>query len=246
MNGKPLQTLLLILSLSFSQALASFYTLAQPVRNNEQGTLEPTDSFSKQFLITFVDYPGAKPYLDVLSEIYTELGFAVHKVPAPALRGLQLVNEGKVDADAHRLGRVAARFENVMLIKPELVRATLVLLCRSGVECNRNVLSNKEKLLLTNERSLMYLEDFDIQTRVIKKEIIINTVDMLRTKRADYATFMIDERQLVPPGMHYVKLRSIFLYHTINKKHAHLLPKIEEKMRIKRLQLSEILLSSKR
>lgn len=69
---------------------------------------------------------------------------------------------------------------------------------------------------------------------------------MLRTKRADYATFMIDERQLVPPGMHYVKLRSIFLYHTINKKHAHLLPKIEEKMRIKRLQLNEILLSSKR
>lgn len=245
MNVRPLQTLLLILSLSFSQTFDSFYALAQPARGDEQGTLEPIDSFSKQFLITFVDYPGAKPYLDVLSEIYTELGFSVHKIPAPALRGLQLVNEGKVDADAHRLGRVAARFENVMLIKPELVRATLVLLCRSGIECNRNILNNKDKILLTNERFLMYLEDFDIQTRVIKKEIIINTVDMLRTKRADYATFMIDERQLVPPGMQYVKLRSIFLYHTINKKHAHLLPKIEAKMRIKRSQLNEILLSSK-
>ncbi|QHJ10903.1 hypothetical protein FX988_01125 [Paraglaciecola mesophila] len=245
MHIKRLQTFVLMLSVSFSQTFAIFYAVAQPLGANENASLITTDSFSKQFLITFVDYPGAEPYLDVLNEIYTELGFTVHKVPAPALRGLQLVNEGKVDADAHRLGRVAARFENVMLIKPELVRATLVLLCRSGVECNRNILNNKEKTLLTNERSLIYLEDFDIQTSVIKKEIIINTVDMLRTKRADYATFMIDERQLVPPGMQYVKLRSIFLYHTINKKHAHLLPKIEAKMRTKRLQLNEILLSSK-
>lgn len=208
----------------------------QPVGSKAITPVVP-DTFKPQFLITYVDYPGAEPYLEVIKEIYTELGFNVHTLPAPALRGLAFLSEEQVDADAFRLGRVATKFDNVILLKPELIRAMLVLLCRPEVSCDQAALINSQNTILTNERALMYLQDVDIHATLLKKEVIKDTVNMLRTKQVSYATYMFDERKIIPDDMQVLKLRSIFLYHLVQKKHAALVPLIEQKLRIKRAAL---------
>ncbi len=227
--------------------LLSINAIAQ-AEPNDQVSIVPTtssDAFKKQFLITYVEYPQTEKYLQLLKEIYTELGFKVHLIPAPALRGLAMLDKGKVDADAYRFGRIATQYKNVTLVKPELIRGSTVLLCRQEVSCDITVLSNRKNVILTNERTLLYLADFDIRARLLKKEVISNTLEMLRSKRVNYATFMIDQRQIIPDDLKMLNLRRIFLYHVISNKHANLLPKIEKKLRQKQTLLNRTVLGTK-
>lgn len=202
--------------------------------------------FKEQFILSYVEYPGAEPYLKVIQEIYTELGFNVKSIATPALTGITLLSKGKVDGDAYRLGKVVTTFDDLILVKPELIRATLVLLCIQEVECDRAVLDNSQNTLLTNARALEYLKEVDVRATLLKDEVIQHTVEMLVSGQVKYATFMIDERQIIPKGMQMVKLRNIFLYHVIHKKHAALLPQIEQKLRHKRRLLHTTLFNPKK
>lgn len=227
--------------------LLSINAIAQAEPNSQESIVPTTspDAFKKQFLITYVEYPQTEKYLQLIKEIYTELGFKVHLIPAPALRGLAMLDKGKVDADAYRFGQIATQYKNVTLVKPELIRGSTVLLCRQEVRCDITVLSNSQNVILTNERTLLSLTDFDIRAELLKKEVISNTIEMLRSKRVNYATFMIDQRQIIPDDLKMLNLRRIFLYHVISNKHANLLPKIEEKLRQKQALLNHTVLGTK-
>ena len=254
MNFNQLQRAILL----FGLTLMSVFAFANAITPDTATEVDPAtqqapiiqavevNPFKEQFILSYVEYPGAEPYLKVIQEIYTELGFNVKSIATPALTGISLLSEGKVDGDAYRLGRVVTTFDNVILVTPELVRATLVLLCLPDIQCDRAVLNNSKNTLLTNERALGYLKDVDIRANLLKDEVIKNTVEMLHSGEVKYATFMIDERQIIPKGMQMVKLRNIFLYHVIHKKHAALLPQIEKKMRQKRRKLNTTLLKAKK
>ena len=254
MNFNQLQRAILLFGLTLMSVLAFANTTTPDTdTENDPATQQApiiqafeVNPFKEQFILSYVEYPGAEPYLKVIQEIYTELGFNVKSIATTALRGITLLSEGKVDADAYRLGRVVTTFDDLILVKPELIRATLVLLCVPEVECDRAVLNYSQNTLLTNARALEYLNDVDIRATLLKDEVIKHTVEMLVSGEVKYATFMIDERQIIPKRMQMVKLRNIFLYHVIHKKHAALLPQIEKKMRQKRRMLNTTLLKPKK
>ncbi|WP_232283227.1 hypothetical protein [Paraglaciecola sp. T6c] len=254
MTFNLLQRTFFLLGLPLTSIFAFANTIPADIATEENSATQQApiiqaveeNPFKEQFILSYVEYPGAEPYLKVIQEIYTELGFNVKSIATPALTGITLLSKGKVDGDAYRLGKVVTTFDDLVLVKPELIRATLVLLCIQEVECDRAVLDNSQNTLLTNARALEYLKEVDVRATLIKDEVIQHTVEMLVSGQVEYATFMIDERQIIPKGMQMVKLRNIFLYHVIHKKHAALLPQIEQKLRHKRRLLHTTLFNPKK
>jgi hypothetical protein len=82
----------------------------------------------KPFLLSHIAYPEHDDYAELFVEIYSELGFKVELIATPSLRGLILLNDGVVDADILRLSKIATKYPNVILVKPELKRVSLSLI----------------------------------------------------------------------------------------------------------------------
>ena len=189
----------------------------------------------KPFLLTHIVYPDLEDYTELFVGIYKELGFKVELIPTPSLRGLILLNDGVVDADVLRLNVTAEEYPNVIVVKPELNRVSLSLICTKGIPCNRGVLADKKISVLANSRMLGLLDPGEFKSIQVDNELFSSVISMLKADRYFYAIYVVDEviNKHFDQDFQIVEIKKISISHVIHKKHIALLPQIQEKIRNK-------------
>ena len=184
----------------------------------------------KKMTISYVVYPQVEGYVALIKDVYTELGFKVTMLSTPSTRGLILLNEGEVDADVVRVRRTVEQYPNAILVEPALKIGKLVLLCRKDVTCEASILHSKNEVLLSSDAVTPYLTELKVSARIAKPQGTVNVIDMLKAKRADYAFFLIDGQIDFTQDFHMVDIQEISVFHVIHKKHAAMLPLIQQKI----------------
>jgi hypothetical protein len=176
-----------------------------------------------------------QPFVELMQTIYEELGFKVSIIPTPAKRGIMLLNSDQVDADVIRLKPTIVNYSNVIMVEPALGKGYLVLVCHKGIPCDLRVLQNKTVQINSHAGILNLFDIGELNAQIIISEMTTNTLNMIEEGRAFYSLFTMDEPMLraLSPKFNYVKVKDVSGYHVINKKHAHLLPKIQQKLRQK-------------
>lgn len=174
-------------------------------------------------------------YAQFMQSIYEELGFDVSIIHTPVKRGLILLNNELVDADVIRLKSVAEKYDNVILVEPAFAKGYLVLLCHKGKPCDSSILQQKTAHIQSDEGNLTLLEPGELKAQIISNEIPANTINMLEEERIFYALLSLDNRTLekLSSKFNHVKIKDVSGYHVISKKHADLLPKIQQKLQEK-------------
>jgi hypothetical protein len=185
---------------------------------------------SQKIAISYVIYPQVEPYVDLIEEIYTELGFKVTMIPTPSTRGLVMLNEGRVDADVVRLKQTAKAYPQVILVEPALKNAKLVLLCIKDIICDQSALKDRKVVILSNDGVDPYITDLNISARIENPQGTVNILDMLKAKRANYGFFLMDGKTDFTQDFQMWEIKEISVYHVIHKKHADLLPLIQQKL----------------
>lgn len=190
---------------------------------------------NKSFSITHIVYPEIEDYTDLFVDIYTELGFTVSIIPTPSVRGLILLNNGVVDADVVRLSYVAKKYPNVIIVKPELNRTDLTLLCVKSVPCTKDIIADENISIMAVDNTLSLLEPGEFKAHQVNNDAVSNVPEMLKAKRYLYALFVLDDKMKKHFAREFqlVKLKSMSVNHIIHKKHIALLPQIEDKIRTK-------------
>lgn len=185
-----------------------------------------------QFRISYSGSKDGEVYARFMQSIYEELGLNVSIIHTPVKRGLMLLNNEVVDADVIRLKSVAAQYENVMLVEPAIAQGYMVLFCHKDKLCDLSILKQKKAHIQTDEGNLKLFEPGEITAKIIINEIPANTLNMLEEARIFYALYSIDGRTLekMSSKFNHVKVKDVSGYHVISNKHAHLLPKIQQKL----------------
>jgi hypothetical protein len=209
---------LLVLILSFHQKASA-----------EQPVIKP------KFRISYFGSEEGQVYAHFMQKIYEELGFDVSIIPTPVKRGLILLNDNEVDADVIRFKSVAEKYENIVLVEPPIAAGILVLLCNKLEPCDESILQNKTVFIQSDEGNLNLFKRDEIQAQMIINEMTNNTINMLEEERILYALYSLNNKMLenFSSRFNYVKLKDVSGYHVINKKHAHLLSQIQQKIRQK-------------
>jgi hypothetical protein len=194
--------------------------------STEQTLLNP------HFRISYSGSLEGEVYARFIKRVYAELGFKVSIIHTPVKRGLMLLNNEIVDADVIRLKSVVAKFDNVILVEPAIAKGYLVLLCHKDKPCDLSILQLKTAHIQSDEGNINLFKPGELKAQILINEMPSNTLNMLEEARIFYALYSIDSRTLekLSSKFNYVKLKDVSGYHVINKKHAHLLPKIQQKL----------------
>ncbi|MDC8832460.1 hypothetical protein [Alteromonas gilva] len=218
--------------LSFITSAALATTFVAPAFCVEQPLSSAPQQYKKpdSVLLTYAEHPQIETYKTLLSDVYNEMGIAVHFQPVPAGRGLLLVDSGSVDGDVARVSVNARSLKNSMVVQPSLLKCDLVLVCTKGVACNQDVLKQRWAVVLSNLGNNKLLEEYDIDARVILNEQVSGTIEMFNSKRVSYLFYI--QPVGIPLSDTFVdfnslKLREVSVNHIISDKHAALLPELE-------------------
>jgi hypothetical protein len=202
----------------------------------ERVSASTTEVLSKpHFSITHGGGVERQPYIKLIQTIYEELGFEVSFIAAPAKRGIMLLDDNVVDADVIRLKPTVIKYDNVILVEPALAKGSLMLLCHKEVPCELSILQDKTTQIQTHRGILNQFEQDELKAQILLSEMTSSTLNMLQESRVFYALYTVDELMLraLSEKLNYVKIKEVLGYHVIHKKHAYLLPKIQQKLRQK-------------
>ena len=188
------------------------------------------DKSGRKLHVSYVEYPQNEWLINLIRDVYSELGYTVSMIPTPATRGLSLLNDGTVDADALRLKRTAENYANAIIVEPAVLVSKLVLICVKEILCEQNILESRGNVVLTTDGLLPYLEEYNIKAKIESIQMFTNIVEMLTAKRVNYALFILDESNVAFKDFNQVVLQDISLFHIIHKKHANILPSLELKL----------------
>ncbi|GAA0851880.1 hypothetical protein [Aliiglaciecola litoralis] len=211
-----------------------FFTILVLVSFNVLSQTGPQESSIKpQFRISYINYPDVREYVELIEGIYTDLGFRVRLLPVPPSRGLMLLNEGKVDADVVRLKATIVKYPNLLVVTPALQDGELSLICLKETHCNREMLDDENVNILINDGVLNLFDANELRAHPIVLDRIEKFPKLIKAKRHLYALYVVDELMHREMEQNYqlVTIKSAPVHHAINKKHAALLPMIEEKLR---------------
>lgn len=175
------------------------------------------------------------PYIELISSIYHELGFQVVLLPAPAARGIILLNEGMVDADVVVNATEVANKPNIFLVNPPLNVVHLALFCSKTVQCDESVLHLSGADIAANTAAIEFLDIDEIAASIVFVNFVPAILELLKSNKISYGLVFIDNAMEanVSNEFNVVKLKRLDVFHAINKKHINLLPQIEEKLRDK-------------
>jgi hypothetical protein len=188
-----------------------------------------------KFRISYSGSQEGQVYSRFIQSIYEDLGFNVTIIQTPVKRGLILLNDNKIDADVIRLKIAAKQYKNVVLVEPAIAEGLLVLLCNKQEPCDKDILQNKAVFIQSDEGNLNLFESEEIEANIILNEMPTLTLNMLEEERILYALYSMNNRMLemLSSKFNYVILKDVSGYHVINKKHAHLLPALKQKIQQK-------------
>jgi len=210
-----MRVLILICLFSFSYAHANPFTI---------NIIETYNGHTEQTLLE-----------NVFGELYKPLGIIPKLVYYPSKRGLMLVNQGTIDAEA-------GRFESTIQNYPNLIKVNEPLgVFHSGVYCldkkNCEIGTNANIVALSSAQSAHgFCESINLKCRSESKPITIARL-MEKGVAHGYLSTTTEANKVLcainSDKIYYKNVSSLarFSYHFVNKRHALLIPKLEQSMR---------------
>lgn len=188
---------------------------------------------NKSFVISHVAHPKIGSINRIIEQVYTSLGFKVEFIPAPITRGLSLLNDGTVDADSIRIIDNVKNYKNILLIEPAILNLSVVIICKRGLPCSKEVLKDENASILLDRGNIQLIDRNNIDANIILNEKSDITVKLLKAGRYDYAVYTVDRdyRVLLEQNFNLADLATPKFHHIINKKYRALIPQIERKLR---------------
>tara|TARA_R110000751_G_scaffold91266_2_gene178794 strand:- start:20986 stop:21594 length:609 start_codon:yes stop_codon:yes gene_type:complete len=185
--------------------------------------------------MTHIEYPYIEDYTALFEEIYIELGFELTIIPTPSIRGLILLDKGKVDADVIRIANTAKNYPNLIIVQPPLYNAALTLFCVKEVPCNKEVLTNNHTTIIAADNTISLLDPTEFKARQANFQLGTNIPEMLKAHRHNYALLVLDNlmESQFNSDFQMFKIKSIPVNHVIHKKHLALLEQLQQKIHTK-------------
>ncbi|MFT2092251.1 hypothetical protein [Paraglaciecola sp. 2405UD69-4] len=183
-------------------------------------------------IISFAGGVERAPYAELIESTYKELGYDTIIVDIPAKRGLLQLNKGAIDADVVRLKKNAELYPNIIVIEPAITSGVIALVCAQGVKCDPSLLKNEDVEIYSHEGIVTQLGNAEVTAKIISHERMFSIIDMLVAQRGNYALYACDFNTLnnLPSNLTAVTIKTVYGYHVISKKIAHLRPLIEAKI----------------
>lgn len=180
-------------------------------------------------LITHVQHPRIHIFNNLIQEVYGELGIDVTFQPIPAMRGLQILDQGISDADTARVGANMTNFANIIVVKPALAILEASLICQANIVCNSDVLREPAISVMASHGAEWVLSELSIEANILYDEKLLNVLNMLHKNRIQYAIYPtnLGIRKELEGRYQVINLKDINTHHVINKKHAALVPALQ-------------------
>lgn len=177
-----------------------------------------------------------KVLLPLIRQAYQNLGIEVEFIAVESQRAQQLLNDGLVDGDVARIGQVASRIPNVVLVAL-LDKLSLSLRCRPDIQCNTEDVNNAElRIFMASSRAtlaflnlnykaeLYPLRDWN-QINVMYQQ---NKIERFLWIEGTLASSPVVDGAVVLP----LESTPLDLYHILHKSHAYLAPQANQQLEL--------------
>jgi hypothetical protein len=211
-------------------------------------TCSRADPFTINIIETYQGHTEQAALENVFIELYASLGITPQLVYYPSKRGLLLVNKGVLDAEAGRFEITAKNYPNLVKVDEPLDVFYSGFYCLSKENCK---LSDGTNIVVLSsfQSAQIFCKSMKLRCRFESKAITI--ARMLEKDIAQGFLSSTSESNKVLCAINKDKLYyrnepalARFSYHFVNKRHALLVPKLENSIRqLKRkglLQLSKL------
>lgn len=185
---------------------------------------------NKRLIISHASHPDIDHINDLLAKVYQELGFKVEFIPVPSKRGLLLVIAGVVDADSVRGIKAITAQQNLIRIDPPFNQVVNLLVCKTGIPCNKNVLFDENSTILTNSGAVNNFAQTHISSNLVINEKLDIYLDLIRAGRYHYAIYPTAKQNLetLQQEFNLVELNTLTYHHVVHEKYSALVPEIEK------------------
>ncbi|MBD1583556.1 hypothetical protein [Pseudoalteromonas sp. S16_S37] len=174
---------------------------------------------------------GKDKVLKSLTVIYKPLSITPELIFLPSKRGLNLLNEGEIDADAGRIDSAMSHYENVIQIPYPLSTIRLFIYCMKPQDCSLQ--EGSEHLII---KGTLITEQF-CKKRQLYCNIVANDVSAFSALQKGYAPTLIANDRFSVGTLCASQIEQIYAkpitgqlkaYHYVHKKHADLVPKLTQ------------------
>ncbi|WP_234401320.1 hypothetical protein [Pseudoalteromonas sp. T1lg23B] len=164
-----------------------------------------------------------------LREIYQPLSIDPTVVYLPSKRGLALLNNGEIDADAGRIDKAMASYDNLIQVPYPLSTVRLFIYCLKSKDCRPS-----EQVGHLIVQGTLISEQF-CKKRQLSCNIVANDTSAFSALQKNYAPSLIANDRfavgtICASGMTEIYARPLTeelkAYHYVHKKHADLVPKL--------------------
>jgi polar amino acid transport system substrate-binding protein len=190
---------------------------------------------------------GASNVRTLFTKIYAPLGIKPVVEFYPSLRGLKLVNEGKIDAEAGRTAEIGKQYSNLIKVSYPIMQHQNGYFCVSAKACE---ISNTTRFAVVSgfETGKNYCKEnrlnclTDQSHGVIARALVSGAIDVLMAS-LNTATKALCTLKNKPVFYKKSKVLDITSYHFIHKKHSLLEPALAASIQnlAKRGEISRLL-----
>lgn len=191
-------------------------------------------SHGDTFLITqHGDSVAMQPCRTIMSAVYDKLKITHRFEAYPGRRALQMANRGRSDAELCRIPAIAAKYQNLIKVSPAISEVQIVAVSNDpSIKITTPADLKPYKLVsITGMKAAeMYFKDYAIA--YVKKTG--NALALLKDNHVDFALLSLTDLNDEVKSSFTVHSPPLYrhpMHHYINKKHRHLLPKIEATIR---------------
>ncbi|WP_125784631.1 hypothetical protein [Pseudoalteromonas rubra] len=178
---------------------------------------------------------GQQQIIAMFSAIYAPLGIQPEFEFLPSERGLQLVNDAELDAEAGRVDLIGARYDNLIAVPVPLSELRLMLLCTDPQYCD---LAHETDLAIIagNLITVWFCEQRQLNCNPVQNDIsayqALSRGRVSRILATDkYALGSLCESGLSTLYSKAASARTFTIYHYVHKKHQALVPKLSAQIK---------------
>ncbi|WDD97392.1 hypothetical protein [Thalassomonas actiniarum] len=173
------------------------------------------------------DTLGTEHVKHFIRQLYAPLGINPSIVFLPNLRGLNMANQGQVDAEFSRYEPIAKAYPNLVKIAEPLLAVNAGLFCLLPAHCNLE----PDNLYIRTKRSITignFCLNHHLSCQVVKHDNIAFNIMNKRGNGTYLSEYQVAVNALCQSGIKRIYYRHVpslsqFSYHWIHNKHKHLL-----------------------
>lgn len=191
---------------------------------------------SAQPILKISEAEGNNIFENLITTIYTELGYDIEVISVPAERGLVNVNFGFYDADMARVSGVISEYPNLMETAEPIIEGYLQFWVKNDskivITSPKDLDKHKIGLIIGMKRAENYIANIDIEP--VKVTTMEQLHLMLMANRIDVA--LVPSTAITPDfseGLYAVEpeLQLFRGFHILHRKHADLAPRFDAILR---------------